>query len=159
MITVSRRSTIEATTPEEVFTALSDPDRISHLLPRMKKVEILNRDMEARTARLVTYMSMGGIFGTIRCEGDLTWEEPSDIVFKVRTPLPLETQWTLTPAINGTELYATMSLDLEPMLGAMTAFVPTQVVSDILGHELDAALKSISERTAGQKLRAKAVAA
>ena len=104
-------------------------------------------------------MSLGGIFGTIRCEGDLTWTAPSDILFKVHKPVSLETRWTLSPAVNGTDLQATMSLDLEPMLGAMAAFVPKQIVSDMLAGELEAALNAIREDSANNVLREQAIAA
>jgi carbon monoxide dehydrogenase subunit G len=159
MISVTRRSHIEATTPEQIFAALSDPALIGQLLPRVQKVEMLSRDDAARKARLVTHMSMGGIFGSIRCEGDLTWEEPREIVFRVRTPLPAETKWALNQAVNGTEIVATMALDLAPMLGPMAAFVPAKEVGEILAKELDAALKSIAERATSAGLRERAVAA
>jgi carbon monoxide dehydrogenase subunit G len=159
MITVTRRAYIESSSPEEVFASLSDPSRIGQLLPRVEKVEMLNRNMETHTARLVTYMSLGGIFGTIRCEGDLTWTEPGEILFKVRTPVPVETRWTLSPAVNGTDLQATMSLDLAPMLGPMAAFVPVQAVSDMLAKELESALTSIQAGSANKGLRERAVAA
>ena len=144
MITVSRRCYIEDATPEQIFATLSDPAMIGKLLPRVQKVEMLARDDEARRARLATHMSMGGLFGTIRCEGDLRWTEPSEIVFDVRTPLPVETRWLLSPGVNGTEIKASMGLDLAPMLGAMAAFVPTQQVVDILSKELETALKAIA---------------
>jgi len=159
MITVSRRSYIEAANPEDVFTALADPNQIGTLMPRFQKVELHNYNQEACTARMVTHMSMGGIFGTIRCEGELTWVEPSEILFKVRTPVSVETRWTLTAALNGTELFATMSLDLAPLLGPMAAFVPPQMVSDILGAELESALKTISENSGSIKTHARAIAA
>jgi carbon monoxide dehydrogenase subunit G len=159
MITVSRRSTIEGASPAEVFASLSDPNRIGQLLPRVSKVEMLDRNLETRTARLVTHMSLGGMFGTIRCEGDLTWTEPGEILFKVRTPVPVETRWTLTPAVGGTDLHASMALNLDPMLGPMAAFVPVQAVADMLAKELEAALKAISESSANQRLRERAIAA
>jgi carbon monoxide dehydrogenase subunit G len=159
MITVTRRAYIESSSPEEVFASLSDPNRIGQLLPRVHKVEMLNRDLESRTARLVTYMSLGGMFGTIRCEGDLTWTEPGEILFKVRTPVPVETRWTLNQAVNGTDLQATMSLDLAPMLGPMAAFVPVQAVSDMLAKELESALKAIQSSSEKNMLRERAVAA
>ncbi|EFO81082.1 cyclase/dehydrase [Oscillochloris trichoides DG-6] len=159
MITVSRRSYIEATSPEEVFAALADPTQIGTLMPRFEKVELLNYNEEARTARMVTHMAMGGIFGTIRCEGDLTWVEPSEIVFKVETPVPVETRWILTSETGGTDLFATMSLDLAPMLGPMVAFVPKQLVSDILAGELESALKTVSENSSRQRLQSRAIAA
>ncbi|NTV63641.1 MAG: cyclase [Oscillochloris sp.] len=159
MITVSRRSYIEESTPADIFNTLSDPTQIGSLLPRFQKVELLNYNREGRTARMVTHMGMGGIFGTIRCEGDLSWVEPSEIVFKVHSPVAVETRWTLTAGVNGTDLFATMSLDLAPMLGPMAAFVPVQAVSDILGGELESALKSIGEKSGGQKRRDRAIAA
>jgi carbon monoxide dehydrogenase subunit G len=159
MITVTRRAYIESRSPEEVFASLSDPNRIGQLLPRVQKVEMLNPDMEACTARLVTHMSLGGIFGTIRCEGDLTWTEPSEIVFKVRTPVSVETRWTLNAAVNGTDLQATMALDLAPLLGPMAAFVPVQAVSDMLAKELESAIKAIRENSQPKGLRERAIAA
>lgn len=148
MITVSRRSYIESITPEQLFAALSDPALIGQLLPRVQKVEMLSRNEAAREARLATHMSMGGIFGSIRCEGDLTWQEPHEIVFKVLSPLPVETKWLLKPRLDGTEIQASMGLDLAPMLGPLAAFVPPREVGEILTKELDAALKTIAERLA-----------
>ncbi|MFV9506915.1 MAG: SRPBCC family protein [Oscillochloridaceae bacterium umkhey_bin13] len=159
MIKVTRRAHIADATPEAIFEALSDPKRISQLLPRAQKVELLNRNEEQRKARLVTHMSMGGIFGTIRSEGDLTWVDNREIVFKVRTPVAVETRWQLTPAISGTEVAATMSLDLAPLLGAMAAFVPTQQVADVLTSELDATLKALSAAMDEAEAHERAVAA
>jgi Polyketide cyclase / dehydrase and lipid transport len=159
MISVTRRTYIEVSTPEQIFAALSDPKTIGGLLPRVQKVELLNRDEVARKARLVTHMALGGLFGTIRCEGDLTWEEPREILFKVRTPLPVETRWTLSAGVNGTDIQATMSLDLAPMLGPMAAFVPVQQVAEMLGKELETALSGIATRFAGPALRERAAAA
>ncbi len=159
MIIVTRRASIESSSPEEVFASLADPNRICNLLPRMQKVELLDRNLETCSARMITYMSLGGIFGIIRCEGDLTWTEPGDILFKVHTPVSLETRWTLIPAVYGTDLQATMSLDLRPLLGPMAAFVPKQIVSDLLAGELEAALNAIRDDSANNVLREQAIAA
>lgn len=161
MIKVNRRAHIEQTTPEAIFAALSDSQSIADILPRVQKVEILSRDEANRKARLVTHMSLGGIFGTIRCEGDLTWEDDREIVFQVRTPLPVETRWSLSPAIGGTDVQTSMALNLVPMLGPMAAFVPTQQVADMLTAELDAALKGLAKRMAESEpeLNERAVAA
>lgn len=150
MITVNRRSYIEGAIPEDVFATLSDPHGLTRLLPRIRKAELL--DMKASSARLVTHMALGGIFGTIRCEGDLLWRAPRDILFRVRTPLTLETRWTLVPAVNGTDLQASMSLDLAPLLGPMAQFVPTDSVGDVLGNELASALQAITKRCRGMSL-------
>jgi hypothetical protein len=150
---------VEAATPEQIFAALNDPQGIAQMLPRVSKVELSDLNEAAGTAKLVTYMALGGIFGTIRCEGDLSWTEPSAIVFKVRTPMPLETRWTLTEKLDDTEVAATMFLDLTPMLGPMAAFVPVQQVAEMLSKELDAALKAVMEKCAGMNLRERAIAA
>lgn len=159
MIKVTRRAYLEETTPEAIFTALSDPKSIAKILPRVQKVEMLNRDDVNRKARLVTHMGLGGMFGTIRCEGDLTWVDGREILFKVRTPVAVETRWQLTQAVNGTELQATMALDLAPILGPMAAFVPTQQVADMLAAELESALKAIAAQLREAGLRERAVAA
>jgi len=159
MIKVARRVYIEGSTPEAIFAALSDPASMGQLLPRVQKVELLNRDEANRKAKLVTYMGLGGIFGTIRCEGDLTWVEPREILFSVRAPVSLETRWSLTPAVNGTDIQATMSLDLAPLLGPLAAFVPVQQVADMLALELESALKAIAAKMRAAPLRERAVAA
>lgn len=159
MIKVTRRGTVEAATPEQIFAALNDPQGIAQMLPRVSKVELSDMNEAAGTAKLVTHMALGGIFGTIRCEGDLSWTEPSEIVFKVRTPMPLETRWTLTPKGEDTEVAATMFLDLTPMLGPMAAFVPMQQVAEMLSKELDSALKAVMAKCAGMNARERAIAA
>lgn len=160
MIKVTRRAYLEGSTPAEIFAALSDPQGVAQILPRVQKVDMLNRDDAARKARLVTHMSLGGIFGTIRCEGELTWVDDREILFKVRTPVPVETHWLLTQAVGGTELQATMDLNLAPMLGPMAAFVPVQQVSDMLATELEKALTAISARmNEAPAVRERAVAA
>lgn len=159
MIKVARRAYIEGTTPEAIFATLSNPNSIAQLLPRVQKVEMLGRDDVARKAKLVTHMGLGGIFGTIRCEGDLTWEENREIVFQVRQPVPVETRWSLAPGVNGAEIRASMSLDLSPMLGPMAAFVPVQQVSDMLAAELESALKAIARQMRDEGMRERAVAA
>ncbi len=157
MITVDRRSSVAQATPSEVFQALSDSNRIESLLPRMRKVEVVSRNTDS--ARLVTHMAMGGIFGTIRCEGDLHWVEPHEIVFKVKKPLPLEMRWHLTPSINGTDLKATLQLDLTPLVGPMAKFIPRESVMDMIGKELESALKELSLRLGHSVLQERAVSA
>ncbi len=159
MIKVTRRGTVEAATPEQIFAALNDPQGIAQMLPRVTKAELSDVDEAAGTAKLVTYMALGGIFGTIRCEGNLSWSEPNEIVFKVRTPMPLETRWTLTPALADTEVAATMFLDLTPLLGPMAAFVPVQQVAEMLSKELDMALKAVMAKCSGMNMRERAIAA
>ncbi len=147
MIKVGRRCHIEGVTPEQVFATLSDPALVSQILPRVQKTELLDRDDVARHARMITYMAMGGLFGTIRCEGELTWQDNREIVFSVRTPLPVETRWVLSPAINGTDLQATMSINLAPLLGMMASFVPEKTVTDMLGADLETALRGVARHT------------
>jgi hypothetical protein len=153
MIKVGRRIRIPGVQPEQVFALLSEQTVSGNLLPRVRQVELSERDNEARRAKLVTHMSMGGIFGTIRCEGELTWLDNREINFLVRTPLPVDTRWTLLPATDGTDLQASMGLDLQPLLGPMAAFVPEKQVSEMLISELEAALRAVARHALEQGSR------
>ncbi len=146
MIKVIRGSYIPDTTPEEVFIALSDPNALSKLIPRIQKVEL--KDRRENSARLITYMSIGGIFGSVRCEGTLDWVDSREIVFKVQNPLFIENHWVLSPAVNGTDLQATMKMDLTPLLGPMAQFVPTEMVTDTVAKEFDQTLRAVTDRCA-----------
>jgi carbon monoxide dehydrogenase subunit G len=146
MITL-QRSKVVAAGPKEVFESLSDPQELTRLIPRVQKVDVLER--HADHARIATHMSMGGIFGTIRCEGELRWVEPSSITFTVQKPLPLENRWSLTPIVGGTEITVMMSLDLVPLLGPLAQFVPANAVTDILGKDIDGALQRIADTVSG----------
>jgi hypothetical protein len=141
MITLERSRIVDSS-PEEVFAVLSDPNRLASILPRVQKIETLER--HTNSARLATHMSIGNGFGTIRCEGDLHWVAPREIVFTVRKPLPVENNWSLKAVPGGTEIHVTMSLDLAPMLGPFAQFVPTVAVSDMLSKDLEATLNQIA---------------
>ncbi len=157
MITVNRRTYIHDAEPIEVFTALSDINSIENLLPRMRRVEVSAR--QQNQAHLVVHMSIGGPFGTIRCEGNLHWTEPGEVVFKVLKPLPVETRWAMSRAVNGTNVHASISLNLVPLLGPMVHFVPKEAVGDMIAKEFELALRELSLRVQHSPLRNQAVAA
>lgn len=156
MITLKRTQVVNAT-PQEIFDALADPQELTRLVPRVQRVDVLER--QADRARIVTHMALGGAFGTIRCEGELRWVEPQSLSFSVRKPLPIENRWSFTPVAEGTEVTVHMSLDLAPMLGPFAQFVPTVAVNDMLGHDLDSTLQRIAARIAALPLKERAVAA
>jgi ribosome-associated toxin RatA of RatAB toxin-antitoxin module len=156
MITLKRARLVEAT-PQEIFDTLADPQELTRLIPRVQRVDVLER--HADHARIVTHMALGGAFGTIRCEGELRWVEPQSLSFTVRKPLPIENRWSFTPVAGGTEVEVQMSLDLTPMLGPFAQFVPTVAVSDMLSKDLDSTLDRIAARMASVNLKERAVAA
>lgn len=155
MITIKRTKLVDAT-PQEVFDTLADPQELTRLVPRVQRVDVLER--HADWARIVTHMALGGIFGTIRCEGELRWVEPQSLSFTVRKPLPLENRWSFTPVAGGTEVTVHMSLDLAPLLGPFAQFVPVGAVNDMLGHDLDSTLQRIAARIASAGIKERAVA-
>ncbi len=159
MINVTRQAYLEGFTPAEIFATLSDTQALAHILPRVQRVEVTQRNNDTRTARVVTYMNIGGIFGTIRSEGELTWENDRAIRFKVRTPVQVETTWELVQVKTGTDIQLTTSLNLAPMLGPMASFVPTQQVSEMMATELETVLKALARRMRESKLRERAIAA
>jgi len=142
MIHINRVRHINAT-PEAVFDALADPSNLAGLMPRVRRVEMMDR--QADRARIATQMAIGP-FSNIRSEGDVYWDRGREVVFRSRTPVPVEARWTLTPAGNGTDLQAAFSLDLAPLMGILAAFVPQKDVANIVGPDLDAALAEVARR-------------
>jgi carbon monoxide dehydrogenase subunit G len=130
-------------TPEAVFAALSDPNKLAGLMPRVRRVELIDRQPDR--ARIATQMTIGP-FSNIRSEGDVRWQAGREVVFSSRRPLPVEARWILTPSGSGTDLQAALSLDLAPLLGMLAAFVPQKDVANMLGPDLDAALAEVARR-------------
>src|SRR4029079_899892 len=125
MIHVNRTRYIDAT-PEAVFAALSDPNDLAGLMPRVRRVELLDRQPDR--ARIATQMSIGP-FSNIRSEGDVRWQAGREVVFSSHAPVPVEARWILTPSGSGTDLLAAFSLDLAPLIGILAAFVPQQDIA------------------------------
>ncbi|MEN9935103.1 MAG: hypothetical protein RLZZ387_1682 [Chloroflexota bacterium] len=139
-VTVSRARHIAAP-PEAVFAALSNPVRLAGILPRVKKVELLEQG-ESR-ARIATHMQITP-FNTVRAEGEVRWQGTREIVFSTTHPVTVETRLELRPTATGTNVYATLTLNLAPMMGAFAAFVPQDQVANVTGPELEATLSAIS---------------
>lgn len=142
MIQINRVRYINAT-PAAVFAALSDPNNLAGLIPRVRHVEMMDRQPDR--ARIITQMSIGP-FPNIRSEGDVHWQNDQEVVFSSHTPLPVEARWTLTPSGSGTELQAALSLDLTPLIGLLAAFVPQKEVANMIGPDLEAALAEVARR-------------
>ena len=142
MIRIYRTRYIEAT-PEAVFAALSDPNNLAGLMPRVRRVEMLDRQPDR--ARIATQMTIGP-FSNIYSEGDVRWQAGREVVFNSRMPVPVEARWTLTPCGSGTNLQAALSLDLAPLIGMLAALVPQKDVVNMVGPDLDAALAEVARR-------------
>jgi carbon monoxide dehydrogenase subunit G len=142
MITVERTRHIDAS-PEAIFNALSDPAKLAALLPRVQRVEFIDRG--ADRARIATYMALGP-FGNIRSEGELTWQDNREVVFSARKPVTVQSRWTLVPANGGTDVHASLSLDLAPLIGLFASFVPPDQVKQMIEPDLELALTEIANR-------------
>ena len=147
MIRVNRMRYIAAR-PQAVFAALSDPSNLAGLMPRVRRVELIER--LADSARIATQMSIGP-FTNIRSEGDVHWETDRQVVFSSQRPVPVEARWTLTPSGSGTDVQAALALDLAPLIGPFAAFVPQNEVANVVGPDLEAALAEIARRVDGRQ--------
>jgi len=142
MIRINRTRHIDAT-PDAVFAALSDPSNLAGLMPRVRRVQLIDRQPDR--ARIATQMPIGPFFN-IRSEGDVRWHAGREVVFSSRMPLPVEARWTLTPSGSGTDVQAALSLDLGPLIGMLAAFVRQKDVANMVGPDLDAALAEVARR-------------
>lgn len=147
MIHVTRSRQIDAPAAA-IFAALSDPNQLANLLPRVRRVEFLERGDTC--ARLVTHMAFGP-FGDLRSEGEACWTDGQEIVFQSQTPVFVEARWTLTPRQNGTEVRADLALNLAPMLGPLATLVPPDQVTRMIAPDLDAALEKLARRLAAPR--------
>ena len=139
MIQVSRTRHFDAPA-SKIFALLSDTNHLSLLLPRVRQIEVLERN--PTSARIATYMAFGPL-GDIRSEGDVHWQTDREIIFKATQPAIIEARWTLNPANNGTGVMSQVLLDLTPMLGPVAKFVPPNQVIDMVGPRLDATLDEL----------------
>lgn len=144
MIRVERQINIESATAREVFVELSDPHGLSTLIPRLRKATL--EESSDERARLTLCISIGSMFGTICFAGNLSWTEPEEIVFQVAKPIDAKIRWTLTPKEHGTNVKVTATMNLAPLLGPMAMFVPQDIVQDIIGSELEHALRQVASR-------------
>lgn len=148
MIEAQGNVKLNPATPGEIFALLADPDRVVELLPRMRDMDMLHFDEAQRYARLATFMDIGGPVGTVRCEGDLRWEEPQRIVFLVDDPVQVEMHWHLQQASEpaATNVHARLGLDLRESIGPVAGIVPDSIVENIVADELRRALEAVVAR-------------
>ncbi|HEU5014092.1 MAG TPA: SRPBCC family protein [Roseiflexaceae bacterium] len=142
MITVTRRRPIAAP-PAAIFAVLSDPNGLRELLPRVSRVEFLARGDDH--ARIATYMDLAP-FGELRSEGEVRWHADRELVFSSERPVPVEARWSLVPNGAGTDVTATLALDLARLIGPLAAFVPMEQVTNMVAPQLDAALAHVASR-------------
>lgn len=144
MLRVERKMNIEGATPDEVFVVLSNPEILHGLMPRLRKASV--EESSDKQARLTLCLSINSMFGTICFAGSLIWNEPDEVIFRVKNPLNAEIRWIITPSENGSLVTVKASLDLKPLLGPMAHFVPQDIVRELMGKEFDHALRQIAVR-------------
>jgi carbon monoxide dehydrogenase subunit G len=140
--TAERRRVIRAT-PDQIFALLADPQHLARLMPRVERVEVLQRRPNSASVR--TSMALGPL-GNLSTEGEVAWIEGRELLFSAQRPVGVETRWKLLPDPAGTLLTASMAIDLAPMLGPLAAFIPAESVAAMLGPDLEAALAAIARQ-------------
>lgn len=143
---VLERSRTLGASPEHVYAALSDPQSLGRLLPRVTRLKM--KQTSEQTADLTTWMRFP-VVGEVRTEGELHWQPLQEIVYRSKSTLPVVARWAIQPLAEGTQLIATLELDLVPLLGPMAAFVPEQAVKDVMARELEQALDAVVTQVEG----------
>lgn len=144
MITLKQESMIAHARPDQVFQSLADPNGLTNLLPRIEEVHYTPTG--ENQAHIVMAVRIGAAFGTIRCEGTLTWEPNQTLTLTIHTPLPVRTHWTFQPDDTGTRMTIHFQLDLVPLLGPFAAYVPTESVRQLIRAELRHAIEHVAQK-------------
>ncbi len=152
MMHIQRQGPIGSADAETLFAILSDPHELSRLLPRLRKVE--REEFRDNGARFALCMAVGSMLGTICFEGILLWVESNEIVLVVRNSMHAEIHWTLRPGSTGNELHVSAQVDLRPLLGPMTSFLPLTPIYQVIGNEIDHALAELAMRFEGAEFEA-----
>lgn len=145
-IEVVRERTLRATS-EAVYATLANPDNLAGLLPRVERIELIERG--ADRARIATHMAFGPL-GRVRTEGEARWIEGREIVFSTRQFVAVDVRWLLAAAGPATHVSVTLHLDLSPLLGPLAGFVPPEQVTSLVAPDLEAALAAIARKVERQ---------
>ncbi len=141
-IEIVRRRRI-AVPPERVFAILSSPANLAELLPRVRRVEMLERS--ATRAHIVAHLALTPFY-TIRADGEVRWVTNREICFSAIEPAQVEACYQLEPDGDGTQVRATLRLDLSSMLGALGALVPDESIVALATPDIDATLAALARR-------------
>lgn len=141
-VSVERGRKIDASN-SRLFALLSDPQALAGLLPRVKKVEVIQRG-EA-SARVATHVAVSP-FTTVRSEGEVRWQQDQEVVFLSRQPVIVESRWSFSPSGQGTDVRVSLTVDLSPLLGPMAAMVRREHLEAMIAPDLDAALSALGRR-------------
>lgn len=142
-ISVTRQRMVNAT-PEAIQAMLANPAQLSQLLPQLQRMDVVRQG--PGWAQVITTMTFGPL-GNMKSEGDVRWTA-NEIIYRSAKPAPLEARWQLRAVNGGTEVTASLSLELGPMLGPLAAFVPQDAVAATIAPDLDRALERLA-RTLG----------
>jgi carbon monoxide dehydrogenase subunit G len=146
---VIERSRVLDASPEQVYAALSDPQGLGRLLPRVSRLRI--QPTGDSTANLTTWM-LFPVIGEVQTEGELSWQANREVVYRSHSTLPVTARWTIQPHPRGALLTGELDLNLLPLLGPMAAFVPEKSVQDVMARELEKALDALEQAVAAAPL-------
>lgn len=124
-----------------VYRLLSNPEHIARAWPGIRRMDILSRHASHATVRMV--FSLAG-FPAMPTEGTVSWDGSGEIRFTATHPLEITTLFGLMPDGDRTQLTMAMTLDVSPLMGALSAFIPHERIAGVIGPELDTALARVA---------------
>ena len=124
-----------------VYRLLSNPEHIARAWPGIRRMDILSRHASHATVRMV--FSLAG-FPAMPTEGPVSWDGSGEIRFTATHPLEITTLFGLMPDGDRTQLTMAMTLDVSPLMGALSAFIPHERIAGVIGPELDTALARVA---------------
>jgi len=104
-------------------------------------MDILSHHANHATVRMV--FALAG-FPAMPTEGTVSWDGSGEIRFTATHPLDITMLFGLMPDGDRTQLTMAMTLDVSPLMGALSAFIPHERIAGAIGPELDTALARVA---------------
>jgi carbon monoxide dehydrogenase subunit G len=139
MFTVERKRSFDVPA-ERIRAVLTDVERLSQVMPRAEKVEVLARgENRARVAVVVRL----GKFGTQRVEGEARISEDG-VRFVAVQPMQIDVRWTIVPREAATDVIVRLNTEVPKAFGTMARLIPQRMIEERIGVELEGALTGLA---------------
>ncbi len=124
-----------------VYRMLANPECIARAWPGIRRIDSVSHHATHAVVRLV--IALAG-FPAVPSEGVVSWDGGSEIRFSATHPIDITTRFSLIPDGDRTQLTMAMTIDVAPLMGPLSAFIPHERLAGVIGPELDTTLAQVA---------------